>query len=99
MSTGTVKNTINGVLIQIHDPGSCSDAVALCQATNHFGNCVFVSMQTEKNCITSFRKSGFANTATQQLSFIGTVNFIADNVALSLFPEIRTCFVWTENIK
>ena len=98
MSTGTVKDTINGVLIQIHNPGSCPNTVTLCQATNHFGDCVFVGMQAEENRITSLGKSGFTNTAPQQFSIIGTVNFITYNVALSLFSEIVTCFIWAENV-
>ncbi len=99
MSAGTVKDTINGVLIQVHDPGSCSNTVALCQATNHFADCVFVGMQAEENRITSFRKSGFTNAAAQQFGIIGAVNFITYNVALSLFAEIMACLIWAENYR
>jgi putative lipase involved disintegration of autophagic bodies len=65
VSTGAVKDTINGVLVQIHDSGSCSNTVALGQATNDSSNCVFVGMQAEEYCVTSFGESGFTDPATQ----------------------------------
>ena len=99
MSTSTVKDTINGILIQIHNSGSCPDTVAFCQATNYFANYFLTGMQTEENRVTPLRKSGLTSSTTQQLGIIGTVNFIADNVILPLFPEVRTCFIRTKKFQ
>jgi len=99
MIARTLKDPVHGILIDTHNPGGGTDAVAFGQTPHHSLNHLLFQVETEEHRVATLGESGLTGSAPQQLCFVFSVDVITDDVALSLLCVILAFLVGTEALR
>lgn len=88
MLRGFFKPSANSILVQAHDPGCCSDAVALSQASQCPVERLLACLQVEERGATARRECPFAHFAVQQLGVVLPIGAPADDLVVRAYLAV-----------
>jgi len=99
MIARTLKDPVHGILIDAHNPGGGTDAVAFGQTPHYSLNHLFLQVKTEEHRVATLGESGLTGSTSEQLGVVFPIDIIADDVALSLFRIILAFLVGTITLR